>query len=274
MVVQNLAEMGKGSAIPTDPYHTPTIIQPSTSQSQGKQRSRRPKRKDTKVPQPSGPTTNVADKGRYGDDIMFDVSDLAGEEVFVAEQGVPDSKKDDAAQVNTAATTVSTASTIPVSAASITDVEITLAQALAERLVIHEQEQAPTPIVSSQQPSRAKIQDKSKAKMIKPKPVRKLSKKDQLKLDEEVAQSLMEVIPNEEEIAVDVIPLATKPPSIVDWKIHKKGKKNYYQIIRANGSSKMYLVFSHMLKLFDREDMETLYKLVKAKYGSTRPVEM
>ncbi|GJW68122.1 hypothetical protein Tco_0122546 [Tanacetum coccineum] len=51
-------------------------------------------------------------QGRYGDDIMFDVSDLAGEEVFVAEQGVPDSKKDDAAQVNTAAITVSTASTI------------------------------------------------------------------------------------------------------------------------------------------------------------------
>ncbi|GJV24427.1 putative ribonuclease H-like domain-containing protein, partial [Tanacetum coccineum] len=51
-------------------------------------------------------------QGRYGDDIMFDVSDLAGEEVFVAEQGVPDSKKDDAAQVNTVATTVSTASTI------------------------------------------------------------------------------------------------------------------------------------------------------------------
>ncbi|GJS59819.1 putative ribonuclease H-like domain-containing protein [Tanacetum coccineum] len=70
--------------------------------------------------------------GRYGDDIMFDVSDLAGEEVFVAEQGVPDSKKDDVAQVNTAAITVSTASTILVSATLINDVEITLAQALAE----------------------------------------------------------------------------------------------------------------------------------------------
>ncbi|GJS94101.1 hypothetical protein Tco_0801069 [Tanacetum coccineum] len=46
-------------------------------------------------------------QGRYGDDIMFDV-------------------------INTAATTVSSASTIPVSAASINDVEITLAQALAE----------------------------------------------------------------------------------------------------------------------------------------------
>ncbi|GKE05628.1 hypothetical protein Tco_1397646 [Tanacetum coccineum] len=35
----------------------------------------------------------------------------------------------------------------------------------------------------------------------------------------------------------------------------------------------MYLVFSHMLKSFGREDFETLWKLVKAKYGSTRPVE-
>ncbi|GJV04786.1 hypothetical protein Tco_1338355 [Tanacetum coccineum] len=29
----------------------------------------------------------------------------------------------------------------------------------------------------------------------------------------------------------------------------------------------------HMLKSFDREDLEDLYKLVKARYGSTRPVE-
>ncbi|GKG42188.1 hypothetical protein Tco_0476486, partial [Tanacetum coccineum] len=43
------------------------------------------------------------------------VNDLAGEEVFVAEQGVPDSKKDDDAQLNTIATIVSTASTILVS---------------------------------------------------------------------------------------------------------------------------------------------------------------
>ncbi|GJV59995.1 hypothetical protein Tco_1466095 [Tanacetum coccineum] len=77
-------------------------------------------------------------------------------------------------------------------------------------------------------------------------------------------QSLMEVIPDEEEVAVDSMPLTTKPPTIVDWKIHKEGKNSYFQIIRAYGSSKMYLVFSHMLKSFDKEDMETLYKLVKA----------
>ncbi|GJY67913.1 hypothetical protein Tco_0470895 [Tanacetum coccineum] len=74
--------------------------------------------------------------------------------------------------------------------------------------------------------------------------------------DQEAAKikELIEIDPDEEEVAIDVIPLATKPPTIVDWKIHKEGNKNYYQIIRADGSSKMYLVFSHMLKSFDRED--------------------
>ncbi|GJT88033.1 hypothetical protein Tco_1069750 [Tanacetum coccineum] len=61
MVVQAQEEMGEGSAMPTDPHHTPIITQPSSSQPQRKQKSRRSKRKDTKVPQSSDPT-NVADE--------------------------------------------------------------------------------------------------------------------------------------------------------------------------------------------------------------------
>ncbi|GKF92051.1 hypothetical protein Tco_0278770, partial [Tanacetum coccineum] len=93
--------------------------------------------------------------------------------------------------------------------------------------------------------------------------------------DQEAAKikELMEIVLDEEEVAIDSIPLVTKPPTIVDWKNHKEGKKNYYQIIKADGSSKMYLVFSHMLKIFDKEDLETLWKLIKSKYGLTRPVE-
>ncbi|GKD69965.1 hypothetical protein Tco_1324055 [Tanacetum coccineum] len=53
--------MGEGSAIPTDPHHTPTFIQSST-QPQKTQKPRKPKREDTQVPQPSDPTNNVADE--------------------------------------------------------------------------------------------------------------------------------------------------------------------------------------------------------------------
>ncbi|GKE56322.1 hypothetical protein Tco_1495507 [Tanacetum coccineum] len=99
-----------------------------------------------------------------------------------------------------------------------------------------------------------------------------LVKKQKVDEDKETAelQSLIEIIPDEEEVAINVIHLVTKPPTIVDCKIHKEGKNSYYQIIRVDGSSKMYMVFSQMLKSFNRQDLEDLYKLVKAKYGSTK----
>nr|GEV40835.1 retrovirus-related Pol polyprotein from transposon TNT 1-94 [Tanacetum cinerariifolium] len=48
---------------------------------------------------------------------------------------------------------------------------------------------------------------------------------------------LMENILDEEEAPIDAIPLAVKSLRIVDWKIHKEGKKSYYQIVRADGKS-------------------------------------
>nr|GEW85449.1 hypothetical protein [Tanacetum cinerariifolium] len=101
------------------------------------------------------------------------------------------------------------------------------------------------------------------------------SKKQKVDDDKETFElkKLMEIIPNKEEVAINAIPLAIKSPKIFDWKIYKEGKKSYYQIIRADGNYKMYMVFNRMLKEFDREDLEDLYNLVKAKYGSTRPVE-
>ncbi|GKA51488.1 putative ribonuclease H-like domain-containing protein [Tanacetum coccineum] len=74
----------------------------------------------------------------------------------------------------TAATTITAVSTRP----------------RAKGLVIHEQEQAPTPTVSSQQPSQVKVQDKGKGKMVEPEPVKKMSKKELLRLDEELAFKL------------------------------------------------------------------------------------
>ncbi|GKC78421.1 hypothetical protein Tco_1129195, partial [Tanacetum coccineum] len=60
MIVQAQEQVGEGSEIPTDSYHTPTTTQPSTSKPQKKQ-SRRKQRKDTKDPQLSGPTELVTD---------------------------------------------------------------------------------------------------------------------------------------------------------------------------------------------------------------------
>ncbi|GJV54196.1 hypothetical protein Tco_1449937 [Tanacetum coccineum] len=101
------------------------------------------------------------------------------------------------------------------------------------------------------------------------------TKKQKMDDDKETAElkSLMKIVPDEEEVAINAIPLVTKSPSIVDYKIIKEGKISYFQIIRADGSSKRYTTFIQMLRSFDREDLETLWKLVKAKHGSTRPEE-
>ncbi|GJX46117.1 hypothetical protein Tco_0271307 [Tanacetum coccineum] len=73
MLVQNQSQLGKGLVIPTDPHHTPTIIQPST-QPQKTQQPTKPKRKDTQVPQSSDPIENVADEAVHkelGDSLVW-----------------------------------------------------------------------------------------------------------------------------------------------------------------------------------------------------------
>ncbi|GJV36454.1 hypothetical protein Tco_1408931 [Tanacetum coccineum] len=80
-------------------------------------------------------------------------------------------------------------------------------------------------------------------------------------------------IVQDDEVAIDAIPLATKPLVIVKWKIINEGKMGYFQLIRVDGSSKRYSSMIQMLQNNDREDIETLWKLVKAKHGNTRPRE-
>ncbi|GJZ50225.1 retrovirus-related pol polyprotein from transposon TNT 1-94 [Tanacetum coccineum] len=65
-----------------------------------------------------------------------------------------------------------------------------------------------------------------------------------------------------DDIAMDLESLATKYP-IIDWNIHILTENMmYYQIIRADGSSKNYKIFSGMLDDFDKQDVIDLYRLV------------
>ncbi|GJV81592.1 hypothetical protein Tco_1517462 [Tanacetum coccineum] len=66
------------------------------------------------------------------------------------------------------------------------------------------------------------------------------------------------VIKKDEDIAIDSIPLATKLPVIVDYKLHKEGMLVHYQLIRADGSSERYSSMIRMLQGIEREDLEVL----------------
>ncbi|GJS69569.1 uncharacterized mitochondrial protein-like protein [Tanacetum coccineum] len=74
------------------------------------------------------------------------------------------------------------------------------------------------------------------------------------------SQKQAENIPRDD-ITMDFESLATKYP-IINWKTHILTENIlYYQIIRADGSSKNYKIFSRMLDDFDRQDMIDLYRL-------------
>ncbi|GJX08547.1 hypothetical protein Tco_0196479 [Tanacetum coccineum] len=101
---------------------------------------------------------------------------------------------------------------------------------------------------------------------------REKAKKQKGDDDQEEAEMKRHIeIVKDNEVEIDVIPLATKPPVIVDYKIDKDGWMGYFKLIRADGSSKRYSSMIKMLQGIDREDLETLWKLVKAKHKNTRP---
>ncbi|GJZ92939.1 hypothetical protein Tco_0665004 [Tanacetum coccineum] len=89
-------------------------------------------------------------------------------------------------------------------------------------------------------------------------------------LEEAEMKKYIEIV-KDDEVAIDAIPLAIKPPVIVKYNIVNEGKFVYFQLIRANGSSKRYLSMIKMHQNINREDLETLWKLVKGKHGNTRP---
>ncbi|GJW55065.1 hypothetical protein Tco_0099150 [Tanacetum coccineum] len=67
------------------------------------------------------------------------------------------------------------------------------------RSVVEEVTAVIIPVISSQQPSQVKVQEKGKGKMVEPEPVKKMSKKELLRLDEELAFKLQAREEEEEE---------------------------------------------------------------------------
>nr|GEW91932.1 putative ribonuclease H-like domain-containing protein [Tanacetum cinerariifolium] len=278
--------------------------------------------------------------GRTNDDEMFEVDDLAGEEVVIDSAAEPVTIVKDSDALTT----------------DVTEDEITMAQALAAlksikpNVVVQEQETSTTiPVVATT--------DKGKAKMIEPEVL--IKKKDHMRIDEEYARKLqaeeqkaarlsraqqdeeansswnnmqamidadrllakmfqarereefsegrsfdeikklfekemrkvdesvepviddseelkkcMEIVPDDgDEVLIEATPISSRSPTIIDYKIHKKGKKNYFKIIRADSNSQVYQTFKTMFKNFNREDLEVLWAIVKAIFKKKKPVD-
>ncbi|GJX27287.1 hypothetical protein Tco_0233583 [Tanacetum coccineum] len=101
--------------------------------------------------------------------------------------------------------------------------------------------------------------------------VEEVKEVEEVEEDDEAELKKHLVIKQDDDIAIDAIPLATKPLVIVDYKLLKEGIMVHYQFIRADGSSKRYFSMIRMLQGIDKEDLLTLWKLVKTKHGDIRP---
>nr|GEV13479.1 reverse transcriptase domain-containing protein [Tanacetum cinerariifolium] len=99
----------------------------------------------------------------------------------------------------------------------------------------------------------------------------KVAKKQ--KVDEEVEElrkHLMIVLNEDDDVYTEETLLALKVP-VVDYEIYTENNKPYYKIKRDDGSHQLYLSFLSMLRNFNREDLEVLWRLVKERFASTKP---
>nr|GEU72491.1 hypothetical protein [Tanacetum cinerariifolium] len=93
------------------------------------------------------------------------------------------------------------------------------------------------------------------------------------KLDEEVEELRrhLQIVPNDEDdVYTKATPLALKVP-VVDYEIYSQHNKPYYKIKRADYLHQLYLSFLSMLRNFDREDLEALWRLVKERFATIKP---
>ncbi|GKB92867.1 putative ribonuclease H-like domain-containing protein [Tanacetum coccineum] len=251
-------------------------------------------------------------QGRNDEDLMFDTDVLNGDEVFEepivnaakTTSSIPVSVVDPVTTAGEVVTTASATTTVDeltlaqtlieikaakpkavTTAATIITTDVASTRPKAKGIVFHDQEeQAPafTPIRAAEQrskpPTKTQIRNRMctylknmggyKHNQLKGRSYEEIQKLfdkayKQLESDKSKKQKIDEHVEAEkdddqeeaemkkhieivkdDEVAIDAIPLATKPPMIVDYKIN-----------------------------IDREDLETLWKLFKAKHRNTRPEE-
>nr|GEW36563.1 hypothetical protein [Tanacetum cinerariifolium] len=97
------------------------------------------------------------------------------------------------------------------------------------------------------------------------------AKKQRTNEDEEKLKAHLQIIVNNDDnVFTEATPLASKV-LVVDYQIHHENNKPYYKIIRVDGTHKLFLSFITLLKNFNWEDLEMLWKLVQERFQSLKP---
>nr|GEY06337.1 integrase, catalytic region, zinc finger, CCHC-type, peptidase aspartic, catalytic [Tanacetum cinerariifolium] len=105
-------------------------------------------------------------------------------------------------------------------------------------------------------------------------PAQKAAKRGKLNEEVEDVEDLkqhLEIVPDkDDDVYTEATSLARKVP-VVDYQIIQLNNKPRYKIIRADGTHQLYVSFITLLKNFDREDLESLWSIVKERFSTSKP---
>nr|GEZ54682.1 hypothetical protein [Tanacetum cinerariifolium] len=90
---------------------------------------------------------------------------------------------------------------------------------------------------------------------------------DPTEISKEDVQNMLQIVSMAE---FKVEALQVKYP-LIDWEIYSKGSRTYWRMIRVGGITQAFQSFEDMLKDFDREDLDALWRITKEKFSTAMP---
>nr|GFB63145.1 hypothetical protein [Tanacetum cinerariifolium] len=119
-------------------------------------------------------------------------------------------------------------------------------------------------------------EDQEVIKSINETPAQKAAKRRKLSEEAQEAKDLrkrLEVVDDEDDdVFVEATPLARKV-LVVDYQIVLVDNKPRFKIIKADETHQLYINFTTLLKNFDREDLENLWRIVKDRFSTSKPTK-
>nr|GEW51059.1 hypothetical protein [Tanacetum cinerariifolium] len=117
-------------------------------------------------------------------------------------------------------------------------------------------------------------EDQEIIKSINETPTQKAAKRRKLSEEAQETEDLrkrLEIVEDEDDdVFVEATPLSQKVP-VVGYQIVLIDNKPRYKIIRTDDTHQLYISFTTLLKNFNREDLETLWRIVRDRFSTSKP---
>nr|GEU67827.1 hypothetical protein [Tanacetum cinerariifolium]GEU67830.1 hypothetical protein [Tanacetum cinerariifolium] len=120
-----------------------------------------------------------------------------------------------------------------------------------------------------------KIEEDQRAiESIKETPAQKAAKRQKLNKKAKEIEDLkqhLEIVPDkDDDVYIEATPL-TRKVRVVGYQVILINNKPRYKIIKADETHRLYTSFITLLKNFDRDDLETLWNIVKERFSTSKP---